>query len=123
MTLKIIISGIFVVLLVVSGIFLTRTGKPYHVLVLALHKVLTLALGVLLFMLILPVLRLDVFPLVHLLIAGFLALGFIGLIVSGGMMSLDKFQGVMLWIHRFSVAVFLLCFFDLMIVLINQKAG
>lgn len=123
MFLKIIICGILLVLLVVSGIFLTRTGKPYHVLVFAIHKMLTVALGVLLFMLILPVIRLDVFPLVHLVIAGILALGLIGLIVSGGMMSLDKFHGVMLWIHRFSVAVCLLCFSDLMIVLFTQRAG
>ena len=93
MILKIFISSILLVLLVVTGIFLTRSGKPYHGLVFTLHKMLTLALG------------------------------FIGLRVSGGMMSLDKYQGVMLWVHRVSVAVLIGCFSDLMIVLFAERAG
>jgi hypothetical protein len=72
---------------------------------------------VLLFTLILPAIRQEVFPPVHLVAAVFLALGFIGLLVSGGMMSLDKYLGVTLWIHRVSVAVLFLSFSDLMIIL------
>jgi hypothetical protein len=122
MTLRIIISGMLIVLLFVTGIFLTRTGKPYHVLVLAIHKIVTVALIVLMFMLIVPAIMQAVIPIVHLVVAAFLALGLIGMIASGGMMSLDKYQGVMLWIHRVSVAVFLLCFLDLMYVLLSHYA-
>jgi hypothetical protein len=121
MTLKIVISSLLFILLVVTGIYLTRSGKPYHVLVFALHKVLTLALVILLFLLILPAIGQGMFPFFHLAVAVFVALGLIGLLVSGGMMSLDKYQGVMLWIHRVSVAAFLLCFLDLMLVLLKQS--
>lgn len=122
MILRIIISGFLIVLLIVSGIFLHRTGKPYHVLIFALHKIITVALTVLLFLLVLPGIRQAVFPVVHLVVAAFLAIGLIGMIASGGMMSLDKYQGVMQWIHRVSVAVFLLCFSDLMYVLLSPHA-
>ena len=40
---KFVIAGIFLVLIIVSGLWLSRTGRPLNVLILTVHKLIAVA--------------------------------------------------------------------------------
>ena len=43
MTLKLIVTGIFFIIAALTGIWITRTGKPYNTVVFNIHKLISLA--------------------------------------------------------------------------------
>ncbi len=108
LTLKIIISSILVVLILVAGIFLHRSGKPYPTLLFTVHKLCTVAMIVLMSIVAVKFLRVEDTGMIHYLLLGAMILFATGLLVSGGMMSLDTLQGPMLTVHRVTTILYLI---------------
>ncbi|MEZ5070799.1 MAG: hypothetical protein R2751_07480 [Bacteroidales bacterium] len=105
--LKSVLSLAFVCIAVAAGFLLHKAGKPYPGLLFNLHKLVSVALIVLLVL----ALRASgwlaaspVFPAVALFLLG---LSLLALLVSGGFLSLDKAQVPMLWVHRAGTLLFL----------------
>lgn len=109
-TSRILTSSILTVILVIAGIWIHRTGKPYPVLIFGIHKVLTVVMIIILFAVVKRFLG-NADPALYLyLLTGTITLCLTGLLISGSMMSLDKLQEPMLLLHRVSTAVFLLSY-------------
>ena len=107
LTLKIIISNILIVLLLIAGFIIHRAGKPYPSLIFTVHKLCTIAMIILMSIVAVNFFRLEDTGMIHTILAGLMILSEIGLLVSGGMMSLDKLQGLMLSVHRVFTGLFL----------------
>jgi hypothetical protein len=106
-TLKLIISSLLLALLFIAGIFLHRAGKPYPGLLFNLHKLSAVAMLVLLVISVVQLTRQNYPGLIYYLSLGILALASLGLLVSGGLMSLDKLHTSMRIIHRWTTGLFL----------------
>jgi len=107
---KIITSSVLLILLVVAGIYIHRTGKPYNTFVFTVHKLFTVAMIIILVITVKNYLgATDVSSLLYLLVGG-AGLALAGLLISGGMMSLDKLQETMLVVHRICTGVFLVSY-------------
>lgn len=98
---KFILAGVVLVLVIVSGLWLSRSGRPLNVLILTIHKLIAVG-GVVL--LVITLYRLNqTTPLSSLEIAvtGVTILLFILLIVTGGLLSTAKvWPGIVLKIHQ-----------------------
>ena len=98
---KFVIAGIFLVLIIVSGLWLSRTGRPLNVIILTVHKLIAVA-GVAL--LVITLYRLNqTAPLsrVEIIVSCFTILLFMALVATGGMLSTTKaWPGVILKIHQ-----------------------
>ena len=87
---RIATAGLFFVFIFLSGFWLSRSGKPYSSLALNIHKLIALAAVVFLFVTIRKlgqVTKLNSTELTISLVTGLL---FIGAIISGGLVSIDK---------------------------------
>ncbi len=99
---KILLYVVLMFSTLLAGFLMSRGGKPYGTLVFTLHKL--LAIGGLVFMILLLSAYLkdtqgNGFILTLIIIGG---LSFAGILVSGGMMSLDKQQHIMEILHKAS---------------------
>ena len=105
---KTIIDIALLLITLILGIILHKTGKPYQQLILAVHKIGTLAFGVYTILLVVHQLKLyewDALLVVCSIIAG---ISLIALIASGALLSNDKQPDMMLKIHRIASAALLL---------------
>ena len=89
-TAQAIIAGIFFLLIFLSGIWLSRKGRPLNAGISALHKLISLAAGI--FLLVTSYQRSRLIPLntiewVAILVTG---LCFMGTVASGGVLSSDE---------------------------------
>jgi hypothetical protein len=109
-TTRVIISSALLMLLIVAGIYIHRTGKPYNSLVFGIHKIFTITLIVILVTMIKNYLSETEVEFVHYLIMGAAALTLAGLLISGGMISLDRLRNTMLLMHHICTAGFLVCY-------------
>jgi hypothetical protein len=107
---KIIISSVLLILLVVAGIYIHLTGKPYNTFVFTVHKLFTVAMIIILVITVKNYLGATDVSSLHYLLVGGAGLALTGLLISGGMMSLDKLQETMLVIHRICTGMFLVCY-------------
>ena len=85
-----IISGLLFLLIFLSGIWLSRTGRPLHTGLSTVHKLVSLAAGI--FLLVIIYQRNRVMPLntvewIAIVVTG---LCFLGTVASGGFLSTDK---------------------------------
>lgn len=98
---KYIITGLFLLFIILSGVWLSRTGRPLSVLILTLHKL--ISLGAVIF-LIITVYRIhQAAPLnpLQLGISVLTLLFFIALFATGGLLSTTKtMPAVVLKIHQ-----------------------
>jgi hypothetical protein len=89
-TMRVVSTGLFFLFIFVSGIWLSRSGRPLNAGILAVHKLVSVAAGV---FLIVTMVRLNrVAPLsatewTAIVVTG---LCFLGTAVSGGLLSIDK---------------------------------
>ena len=103
--LKLISSVSVFIILVIVGIILHRSGKPYQPLTFNLHKLLTIV-WIILMVGMLRSLSGELFDMPLLYISlGITALGILILMFSGGMMSLDRMHELMLKVHRLTTGV------------------
>jgi len=86
LTVKLIISSLLLVLLFIAGVILHRSGKPYPALLFNVHKLSAVAIMALLFV------------------------SALKLLISGGMLSLDKLHASMNIIHRWTTGLFLVSY-------------
>ena len=110
LTVKLIISSLLLVLLFIAGVILHRSGKPYPALLFNVHKLSAVAIMALLFVSALKQLRQDDPGWILYLTLGVMALAALGLLISGGMLSLDKLHASMNIIHRWTTGLFLVSY-------------
>lgn len=98
--LKTITGALLFILLIIAGVILHRLGKPYHSIAFNVHKLLTVAWVIIMVIL---VRHHYIASLNDRLLSVSLAVSLLGLMTlffSGGMMSLDRMQELMLQVHR-----------------------
>lgn len=94
--------------IIVTGVFLFKNGKPYSNALFSVHKLTTVAyivLGVLIAIAFSKQYGLNILMHITIVLA---ALSIVGLIASGGAVSLDKQLNVMQMVHKVSAIVFVL---------------
>ena len=89
-TVKIVVTGLFFLLVFASGIWLSRRGRPLNVAISTIHKLISLAAGI--FLLVTVYQRHQVVPLsavewIAIVVTG---LCFAGTVASGGFLSAEK---------------------------------
>jgi len=99
--LRIVGAGLVFVVIFVSGYWLSRAGKPYSVIVLTVHKLISLAAVVFLIITMVQSNRVAALSAVELIAGVLTGLFFLGLIATGGLLSSDKqMPAVVLKLHR-----------------------
>jgi hypothetical protein len=109
-SIKIIISSALLILLIVAGVYIHRTGKPYNNFIFSIHKIFTIVMIIILVIVVKSSLRETDVGLLYYLLLIAASVALTGLLISGGMMSLDRHQETMLVIHRICTAIFLICY-------------
>jgi hypothetical protein len=84
---KLIISGIFIVFIILSGLWLSRAGKPNNVLILAIHKLISLGVIVYLATTIYQFHRVTPLSPIEMAISAVTFLLIIVLFITGGLLS------------------------------------
>lgn len=105
---KTIVNIALIMTTIIVGVILHKLGRPYSNVVFAIHKLTTVIFVVLIIRIIIPYANnheLNILPIVLIVLA---TISVLGLIVSGGAMSLNKSHDLMLTIHKVSTLVFLL---------------
>ncbi len=118
---KSILGIILIVTILVTGMSLHKKEKPYNKGLLTVHKLATIVLVVLAAIFVVAYLKEYEANLLLLIIIVILAISIIGLLVSGGSMSLDKNDKIMLLIHRVSTAGFMVSIAAFVYILIHSN--
>ena len=96
-------AGLFFLFIFLSGIWLTRSGKPYSGAVLTVHKLVSLAAVVLFIVALVRTNREATLSTIELSAGVVTGLLFLGTIVTGGLLSTDKpMPEAVLTLHRIS---------------------
>ncbi len=94
-------AGLFFVIIFVSGYWLSRSGKPYSVIVLTIHKLISLAAVVFLVVTMIQSHRVAALSVIELVAGVVTGLFFLSLIVTGGLLSSDEqMPAVVLKLHQ-----------------------
>lgn len=105
--LKTIINFTLILITIIIGIILHKTGRPYNNFILAIHKLTTVVFVVLIIMMIITYKRNNELNAFIIILIALVTISILGLIVSGGALSLNKNHELMLTIHRISSFLFL----------------
>lgn len=95
---KALITGLGFLLIILSGFWLSRSGKPYPVIVFTIHKLLTLGTIVYLAVMLLRASRSMPLQGAQVAAVALIAACFLIMLVTGGLLSVDK--SVPILIHR-----------------------
>ena len=87
---RVVVAGLFFVFIFISGFWLSRSGKPYGSLALNIHKLIALAAVVFLFVTTRQLNQATKLNATELTISVVTGLLFLGAIISGGLVSIDK---------------------------------
>ena len=99
--LRILGAGLFYLFIFLSGIWLTRSGRPYNTIVLTIHKLVSVAAVVFLVVVLHRMNKTAPLGVGELASAAITGLFFLGTIATGGLLSADKpMPGIILWLHR-----------------------
>ena len=94
-------AGLFFLFIFLCGIWLTRSGKPYNGIVLAVHKLISLAAAVLLVVTLVRGNRVAALSTAEWIAGLVTGLFFLGAIVSGGLLSTEKpMPAALLTVHK-----------------------
>lgn len=99
---KIIINSALILITIVLGAILHKTGKPYNNLLFTAHKLITLGFVVYFAIVLVNYNNLQGFNPVLIAFTVLLLLSIIILMVSGGLLSVDKMENLMQKLHRFA---------------------
>jgi len=98
---KYVIAGISLVLVIVSGLWLSRTGRPLNTLLLTIHKLIAVAGVVFLVVMLYRLNQTAPLSPVEIRLSVVTILLFFALIVTGGLLSTGKvWPGIVLRIHQ-----------------------
>ena len=96
-----IVAGLIFVVIFASGYWLSRAGKPYNVIVLTVHKLISLAAVVFLVIFMIQSNRVAALSAMELVAGVATGLFLLGLMVTGGLLSVDKqMPPVVLRLHQ-----------------------
>jgi hypothetical protein len=109
LTVYMMINIVLILITIITGFALHKTGKPYNNIRFTLHKLLTIGFVVFLSIIIVNHMKQGGIEIYHILFLAGGILAVLALLFSGGMMSLDKMQEGMLLVHRMSVILFMIC--------------
>jgi len=82
--------GSFFLLMILSGIWLSRTGRPLNVFISTIHKLISLGAGVFLLVTIYQQSRLEPLSVTEWIAVVVTGLCFVAMVASGGRLSIDK---------------------------------
>jgi hypothetical protein len=117
---KVIINIALILISIIVGAILYKTGRPYNTALFTLHKLSSLAFIIFIAIILVNFARandLDALFTAMLIVA---AASIIILLVSGGMMSLDKMHWQMMWVHRIFSGAFVISIAIIFYKLINS---
>jgi len=98
---KLIIAGLFLVFTLLSGVWLSNSGKPINSLILTIHKLIALGLVIFIGVTVNSLSRNSGVDLAQVVLIVVSAVLFLALFVSGAFLSMGKpISGVVLTIHR-----------------------
>ena len=83
-------AGLFLLFIFLSGIWLSRSGKPLNGLILTIHKLISLAAGIFMIITLYRMNQAAALAATELIAAVVAALFFLGMAVSGGLLSTGK---------------------------------
>jgi hypothetical protein len=89
-TLGVVGAGLFFLFIFVSGIWLSRSGRPLNVMISTIHKLISLAAGVFLVVILYQINRVTKLGTTELIASMVTGLLFLGTGISGGLLSTDK---------------------------------
>jgi hypothetical protein len=119
---KLLGMGISFVMIFLSGFWLAQAGKPHNVLILTLHKLVSVGLVVFLVISVLQIIRMKKPGVPEIVLVVITALLFLVSIISGGLISTEgPSASVFLLAHRISPFLTLMCTFLLMYFLFWRK--
>ena len=87
---RIVGTGLFYLFIFISGFWLSRSGKPYNGIVLTIHKLISLAAVVFLAITIHRINQVAQLSAIELTAGVVTGLFFLGTIITGGLLSVDK---------------------------------
>lgn len=87
---RIAVVGLVFLVIFVSGIWLTRSGKPYNTLVFTVHKLIGLAVGIFLALTVYRTHHVAPLGLVEIAAVAVTVLFFVGTVAAGGLLSIEK---------------------------------
>jgi hypothetical protein len=99
--LRVVGTGLFFLAIFLTGVRLTRSGKPYSMIVLTIHKLISLAAVVFLAITMYQINQVSKLSAIELTAGVVTGLFFLGTTVTGGLLSTDKpMPGVILRLHQ-----------------------
>ncbi len=87
---RVVSAGLLYLLIVLSGIWLSRSGAPYSTLILAIHKFITLAAIIFFARMIYQIHQADALNIIEFTAVACTGLFLLGTIISGGLLSTGK---------------------------------
>lgn len=98
---RIVGAGLAFVLIFLSGILLSRSGKPYNTLIFTVHKLVGLATGVLLAVTVYQTHQVAPLGQIEIAAIAITILLFVGTVAAGGLLSIDKpMPAIVLTLHQ-----------------------
>lgn len=122
MNTKFLFTGLFFVVIILSGLWLSRTGRPLNVFLLTAHKLISLAAVVYLVLTVVRIHQVTPLSAVELIASAVTLLLFLALIATGGVLSAARtMPGIVLKIHQVApVLVFISTAATLYLLLIRK---
>ncbi|MDK2977334.1 MAG: hypothetical protein PWP52_29 [Bacteroidales bacterium] len=109
MTVQLIINGIFFIFILISGIWLSKLGKPYGTVLFTIHKLIALAFIVYIFILSKGLFKTTELNLVMWIFMVAAALSVVLIFTTGGILSnQEEVKNSLVIVHRISSVVLLL---------------
>ena len=84
------ISGVLYLLIFLSGYRLSHSGKPYSIIILTIHKLISLAVALILLMVVLQFIQSASLSIIELAISVITAIALLLTIITGGLLSTDR---------------------------------
>jgi len=98
---KFLFAGLFFVFILLSGYWLSRTGKPINTVILTIHKLISLGAGVFLGITIYRIHQVTPLSPFEMAVVAVTLLFFIAMVATGGLLSTAKpMPGVILKVHQ-----------------------
>lgn len=97
---RFVVAGAFFLLILLSGYWLSRSGKPYSTIVFTVHKLVALAAIVVLGVTVYRINRAGALSALELLAAIMTGLFFLGTMVTGGMLSVPTDKAMPAIVHK-----------------------
>jgi hypothetical protein len=88
--LRVVGAGLLYLFIFLSGIWLSKSGKPFNVIILTIHKLISLAAVVFLVITIYQINQVAKLSAIESIVSVVTGLLFLGTIISGGLLSTDK---------------------------------